>query len=63
MNHLCRNLRDPIDLMRPKCEVGLAASCLPLEKASRVPAREAVLADAYAEFEAQWMASPAAKDY
>lgn len=26
-------------------------------------AREAVLADAYAEFEAQWMASPAAKDY
>ena len=25
MNHLCRNLRDPIDLMRPKCEVGLAA--------------------------------------
>ena len=54
MNHLCRNLRDPIDLMRPKCEVGLAASCLPLEKASRVPAREAMLADAYAEFEAQW---------
>ena len=26
-------------------------------------AREAVLADAYAEFEAEWMASPAAKDY
>lgn len=26
-------------------------------------AREAVLADAYAEFETQWMASPAAKDY
>ena len=26
-------------------------------------AREAALADAYAEFEAQWMASPAAKDY
>ena len=26
-------------------------------------AREAVLADAYAEFEARWMASPAAKDY
>ena len=26
-------------------------------------AREAVLADAYAEFEAQWMVSPAAKDY
>ena len=25
--------------------------------------REAVLADAYAEFEAEWMASPAAKDY
>ena len=26
-------------------------------------AREAVLADAYAEFQAEWMASPAAKDY
>ena len=26
-------------------------------------AREAVLADAYAEFEAEWMASPGAKDY
>ena len=26
-------------------------------------AREAVLADAYTEFEAEWMASPAAKDY
>ena len=63
MNHLCRSLRDPIGLMRPTGEVGLAASCLPLEKASRVPAHVAVLADGYVEFEAQWMVSPAAKDF
>ena len=55
MTHLCRSLRDPIDITRPTGEVGLVASCLPLEKASRVPAREAVLADAYVEFEAQWI--------
>lgn len=41
--------------MCPTGEVGLAASCLPLEKASRVPAHVAVLADAYVEFEAQWI--------